>query len=60
MNARISQLFSKLRSIVVKEDGQDVVEYALVLGLIACGSLATISAIGTKVATVFSSINTNL
>ena len=46
-----------LRSFFAKEDGQGLVEYALILVLIAVVVIAILSLVGGKVSTVFSSIN---
>jgi pilus assembly protein Flp/PilA len=40
-----------------REDGQAMVEYALLLSLIAVVSIGILTAIGTNVSTIFSKIN---
>ena len=42
------------------ESGQDMVEYALVMGLIALGCVATLSGLGTSIATGFTSVGTKV
>jgi pilus assembly protein Flp/PilA len=49
-----------LRSFFAKEDGQGLVEYALILVLIAVVVIAVLTALGGKVNTVFTSINSGL
>ena len=49
-----------LRSFFTKEDGQGLVEYALILVLIAIVVIGILSLLGGKVSTVFSSINSGL
>jgi pilus assembly protein Flp/PilA len=49
-----------LRSFFAKEDGQGLVEYALILVLIAIVVITVLSILGGKVSTVFSSINSGL
>ena len=49
-----------LRSFFAKEDGQGLVEYALILVLIAIVVIGILSVLGGKVSTVFSSINSGL
>ena len=49
-----------LRSFFTKEDGQGLVEYALILVLIAIVVIGVLSLLGGKVSTVFSSINSGL
>jgi len=49
-----------LRSFFAKEDGQGLVEYALILVLIAIVVIGILTLLGGKVSTVFSSINSGL
>jgi len=43
-----------------REDGQALVEYALLLALIAIVSIAVLTVLGTKVSHIFSKISTKL
>jgi Flp pilus assembly pilin Flp len=43
-----------------EEAGQDLVEYSLLLGFLALGSLALLSSAGTSVKSIWSTISTNL
>ena len=49
-----------LRSFFAKEDGQGLVEYALILVLIAVVVIAILTLLGGRVSTVFSSIGSGL
>ena len=49
-----------LRSFFAKEDGQGLVEYALILVLIAIVVIGILTVLGGKVSTVFSTINSGL
>ena len=49
-----------LRSFFAKEDGQGLVEYALILVLIAIVVIGILTVLGGKVSAVFSSINSGL
>ena len=49
-----------VRSFFAKEDGQGLVEYALILVLIAIVVIGILSLLGGKVSTVFSTINSGL
>ena len=49
-----------LRSFFTKEDGQGLVEYALILVLIAIVVIGILTVLGGKVSQVFSSINSGL
>jgi pilus assembly protein Flp/PilA len=49
-----------LRSFFAKEDGQGLVEYALILVLIAIVVIGILTVLGGRVSQVFSSINSGL
>ena len=49
-----------LRSFFAKEDGQGLVEYALILVLIAIVVIGVLTILGGKVSGVFSQINSGL
>lgn len=42
------------------EKGQGMVEYALILGLIALASILTMTSVGTEISTKFTNIATNI
>ena len=46
--------------LVRDEQGQDLIEYGLLIGIITVGAIAAILAIGPKVANYFSTLNANL
>ena len=45
---------------LLREDGQDLVEYALVVALIAFAATAGMKTLATKINTTFSNISTSL
>jgi pilus assembly protein Flp/PilA len=47
---------TRLRSLVRDDSGQDLLEYALLIALIALGCVVAVTAAGSKVATVFTAI----
>jgi pilus assembly protein Flp/PilA len=47
-------------SLMSDEQGQDLIEYGLLIGIITVGCIVSINAIGPKVATYFSNLNANL
>lgn len=49
-----------LRSFFAKEEGQGLVEYALILVLIAIVVIGILTLLGNRVSTVFSEINSGL
>ena len=60
MNTLLSGLSHNLRNLVVREEGQDLVEYALVVALIAFGAIAGMSQLATGINNAFSGIATTL
>lgn len=49
-----------LKKLVVDENGAEVMEYALILGLIAVGTIAVIGHFGTKVLARWNSVNSSM
>ena len=49
-----------LRELLVREDGQDLVEYALVLALIALGATAGMSTLASDLSNAFSAIGNTI
>ena len=49
-----------LRNFVVNEDGQDLVEYALLAALLSIVSIATLKVLGPKIAQVWTNISAEL
>ena len=60
MNALITSLYFHLRSFVEREEGQDLVEYALVLGCIAFGSVVGMQSLATGLNNEFSNVTVTL
>ena len=57
---RIFKLVIRLRCLMILEDGQDLVEYALIVALIALGATAGMKTLATGIGTAFSHISTQL
>jgi pilus assembly protein Flp/PilA len=53
-------LTSRLRALVRGEDGQDLLEYALLVSLIALVALAAVDETGEQISGVFANIATRL
>jgi pilus assembly protein Flp/PilA len=49
-----------LSNLLQDESGQDLIEYALVAGLVGLGAVAAMTSVGGKVTTLFTSIGTSL
>jgi len=60
MNNLFLSLYVKLQSLMVREEGQDLVEYALLVALIALAAITGVSKVATAVNTVFSNISGSL
>lgn len=56
----MKNLCFRLRSALRSEDGQGLVEYALILVLVAVAVIVVLSTMGTQIAGVFSRINAQL
>ena len=60
MKTKSQILFFELVSFVRSEDAQDLVEYALVVALVAFGAIASMHTQATKVSSTFTQIGTSL
>ena len=49
-----------LRKLLGREDGQDLVEYALVIALIALGATAGMNSVATDISNAFSTIGSTI
>lgn len=49
-----------LKNFICDETGQDLIEYALVAGLIGIGAVTAMSGLATKISSTFTSIGTTL
>jgi pilus assembly protein Flp/PilA len=58
MNTLILRGYVKLQNLLSRDEGQDLVEYALVVALISLGAVATLKPLGEAISTVFVSIST--
>lgn len=54
MTERINMYFLKLRGLVDDNEGQDMVEYALLAGFVAVAAGALLPAISSSISTIFS------
>jgi pilus assembly protein Flp/PilA len=60
MNILICGLYLRLKAILEREEGQDLVEYALVVALIAFGAITGMGYLATGINNAFSGIATTL
>jgi pilus assembly protein Flp/PilA len=60
MNTLFLKMLVKAQSLLNREEGQDLVEYALLVALIALVAVTGVKQVASAVNTVFSSISTTL
>lgn len=60
MNTLCNKLFLSVRNLIEREEGQDLVEYALVVALIAFGAIAGMQFLAGGLNNAFSTISTVL
>ena len=60
MNDLMLKLFVKVQSLMVREEGQDLVEYALVVALVAFGATAALKTLGSGLNSAFTTISQTL
>lgn len=60
MNRWMLQLLVKLQTLTAREDGQDLVEYALVVAMVAFGSTIALKSLGSGLNHAFTNISSTL
>jgi pilus assembly protein Flp/PilA len=60
MNTLLLKLFIQLQDLISREEGQDLVEYALVVALIAFGATAGMKNLATGLNSAFKGISSTL
>ena len=60
MNKLFLGLYVRLQNLLNREDGQDLVEYALVVALIALATVSGVKNVSSAINTVFSHISNTL
>ncbi|MGA2570539.1 MAG: Flp family type IVb pilin [Terracidiphilus sp.] len=60
MNDVLLKIYVKFQSLMIREEGQDLVEYALVVCLIALAAITGVKNVATAVSTVFNNISASL
>jgi pilus assembly protein Flp/PilA len=54
------KLYSRLQTLILQEEGQDLIEYALVVALIAFAAVTSMQTLATDINNVFLGIGTSL
>jgi Flp pilus assembly pilin Flp len=60
MNKSIQKLNLMVYTLINREEGQDLVEYSLLITLVALGCVAGVNNVASAINTVFSNISTTL
>ena len=60
MNDTMLKVYIKIQNLMAREDGQDLVEYALVVALIALAATAGMKTLATDISTAFSTVGGKL
>jgi pilus assembly protein Flp/PilA len=60
MQSGMNKLFCSLKQLVTREHGQDLVEYALIVALLAFGATSGMKALATGLSTAYTGINSKL
>jgi pilus assembly protein Flp/PilA len=60
MNETLLKLSAKLQTLMLREEGQDLIEYALVVALIAFGAMVGMRGLAVQINTAFGAIGTTL
>jgi pilus assembly protein Flp/PilA len=60
MNHQLLKLYVQMKTLLACEEGQDLVEYALVVALIAFGAITGMGFLATGINNAFSGISTTL
>jgi pilus assembly protein Flp/PilA len=60
LQSKVHSAYLALRARLDREEGQALVEYALILALIAVVSIAILQAMGVNVSRIFNKVNTAL
>ena len=56
MGNRVSTLYNRIKACAAREDGQDLVEYGLVVALIAFTVIAGLQSVSTDISMIYSAI----
>jgi pilus assembly protein Flp/PilA len=60
MQNGLRKLLNQLQTLAMQDEGQDLVEYALLIALVAFGAIAGMNSLATGLSTAFTNISTQL
>jgi pilus assembly protein Flp/PilA len=59
-NDAVLRLHFRMKDLLIREEGQDLVEYALVVAIIAFGAVTAMKGLSTEIKTAFGTISSDL
>jgi pilus assembly protein Flp/PilA len=60
MKSELRELYSRMQNLMVSEEGQDLIEYALVVALIAFAAVGAMQALAVDINAAFANIGASL
>jgi pilus assembly protein Flp/PilA len=60
MNEMILRMYVKMQTLMAREEGQDLVEYALVVALVAFGAVTAMKGLSSELNVAFNTISSTL
>jgi pilus assembly protein Flp/PilA len=60
MNTMLLKMYVKAQDLMNRDEGQDLVEYALLVALLSLVAVATITSLGSAINNIFKDILTNI
>jgi pilus assembly protein Flp/PilA len=60
MNTLFLKMYVKAQDLMSREEGQDLVEYALLVALISLAAVGVVTGVATRITSIFQSISTAL
>jgi pilus assembly protein Flp/PilA len=60
MNNMLLKAYVKFQNLMTREEGQDLVEYALLVSLVALAAIAATKSVATAITTIFSGVSTSI
>lgn len=60
MDYRISILWNAVAAFLAREEGQDLVEYGLVIALVAFGTIVGLQSVGSDIFMIYSAISSTI
>ncbi len=60
MNNALLKMYIKFQDLMHNDEGQDLVEYALVIAIVAIGAVTVLPTLSTKINSVFTTITNDL